>query len=101
MSEMEAANELKRLTSGIRIRSVALPAEHGGWSMLLEPIVLGLRLVPPWPGACLALALAGAFLARHPFKLRVGKGGSNHPLGGTVVAAGFDFLFIRLPDSAP
>lgn len=54
---------------GIRLRTVAVPAEHGGWGFLLEPIVLGLLLSPTMAGLCLALATAGGFLARHPLKL--------------------------------
>lgn len=30
----------------VKLRTVALPAEHGGWGFLFEPIVLGLLLAP-------------------------------------------------------
>lgn len=50
-------------------RAVAVPAEHGGWGLLGEPIVLGLSLAPSLSGACLALAAVLAFLARHPLRL--------------------------------
>jgi hypothetical protein len=50
-------------------RSVAFPAEHGGWGLLGEPIALGLALAPSPAGACLAVAGVAAFLARHPFRL--------------------------------
>lgn len=50
-------------------RAVALPAEHGGWGFLVEPLVLGLVLAPSAAGACLALAAAAGFLARHPLRL--------------------------------
>ncbi len=52
-----------------KLSAVALPAEHGGWSFLAEPVLLGLALVPSAAGACLALAALVAFLARHPLKL--------------------------------
>ena len=48
---------------------VALPAEHGGWGFLAEPVVLGLVLAPSAAGACLALAALLGFLARHPLRL--------------------------------
>lgn len=86
---MEATNELKRSTSGIRISSVALPAEHGGWSMLLEPIVLGLMLAPTVPALFLSLGATGAFLARHPFKLAVGNWRSKRHSARTVMAERF------------
>jgi hypothetical protein len=56
----------------VRLRSLALPAEHGGWGFLLEPILLGLVLCPTAAGAWLSLAAAFAFLARHPLKLVLG-----------------------------
>ncbi len=50
-------------------KAIALPAEHGGWGFLLEPLALGLALVPTWSGAAVALGAVGAFLARHPLRL--------------------------------
>jgi len=50
------------------LRSVALPAEHGGWSLTLEPVVLGLLVTPSLSGAALGgVALLG-FLSRTPLK---------------------------------
>jgi hypothetical protein len=50
-------------------RSVALPAEHGGWSLTLEPVALGLLVTPSLAGAALGgVALVG-FLARTPLKI--------------------------------
>jgi len=50
-------------------RSVALPVEHGGWGLLIEPVVLGLVLAPSPAGFYLAGAAGAAFLARHPLRL--------------------------------
>lgn len=50
-------------------RTVGLPVEHGGWSFLLEPVILGLVLVPSGPGFCLGIAALAAFLVRHPLRL--------------------------------
>jgi len=50
-------------------KSVALPAEHGGWGFLVEPALLGLVLAPSAAGLCLALAALAGFLARHPLRL--------------------------------
>ena len=50
-------------------RSVALPVEHGGWSFLFEPVVLGLVLSPSLSGALLGLAALAGFLVRHPLRL--------------------------------
>ena len=52
-----------------RWRSVALPAEHGSWGFVLEPILLGLLVTPMWAGVWLALGAFGLFLLRWPFKV--------------------------------
>lgn len=58
-------------TTGDRsmVRAVAMPTEHGGWSLTLEPVVLGLLVAWSWPGLALGAAAMLAFLARTPLKL--------------------------------
>jgi hypothetical protein len=56
-------------TTQVRIRSIALPTEHGGWGFTLEPIMLGLLVAPTVAGWGLAVATAAVFLARRPVKL--------------------------------
>ncbi len=53
----------------VRWRSVAIPAEHGGWGMLFGPILLGLLVVPSLTAVFLALLTIAAFLARAPLKI--------------------------------
>lgn len=53
----------------ISFRNVALPVEHGGWGLLLEPVVLGLLVQPSGAGALLSVAATASFLLRHPLKL--------------------------------
>lgn len=48
---------------------MALPSEHGGWALLLEPALAGLVAAPSAAGLWLALAALGAFLTRHPLQL--------------------------------
>lgn len=50
-------------------RPLALPPEHGGWGLVLEPVVLGLLVAPSAVGFAIAAGAVGAFLARHPLKL--------------------------------
>ncbi len=50
-------------------RSVALPSEHGGWGLTLEPAVLGLALCPSFAGLALGLAGLLTFVLRTPLKL--------------------------------
>jgi hypothetical protein len=56
-------------TSSVRLKSIAIPPEHGAWGFLLEPILLGLLIAPTLSGLLLSVAVAGAFLARHPLKI--------------------------------
>jgi hypothetical protein len=49
-------------------RSMAIPREHGGWGLTLEPVVLGLLVAWSVPGLLLGVAAFGAFLARTPLK---------------------------------
>lgn len=57
--------------TNFRWQTVALPTEHGGWGLLIEPLLLGLLLAPTWPGLALSVAAFAAFLLRHPLKLVV------------------------------
>lgn len=50
-------------------RSVALPSEHGGWGLTLEPVALGLAAVWSISGLAIGIAAFLAFLARTPLKL--------------------------------
>lgn len=50
------------------IRTVALPAEHGGWGFLLEPLLLGLLVAPSWLGGLLSLTALSMFLIHQPLR---------------------------------
>lgn len=67
-------------------RGVALPAEHGGWGLTLEPVVLGLAVAPSLAGAALGTAALAAFLFRTPFKIAVGDRRRSRLLARTSVA---------------
>jgi hypothetical protein len=62
-------------------RRVVMPAEHGGWAFLGEPILLGLLVAPTWAGVLVALAAIAGFLARQPLKLFLGdrRRGRHYP----------------------
>lgn len=51
------------------VRDVAVPAEHGGWSLTLEPAALGLIVAPTAAGFALATSALVAFLLRTPLRV--------------------------------
>ncbi|NJN82445.1 MAG: YwiC-like family protein [Caldilineaceae bacterium] len=83
------------------LRLIALPAEHGGWGFLFEPILLGLMVAPTFAGLCLSIAAIAGFLIHQPVKYwllarRRGVRGQRMALAvkvallyGTVALAGF------------
>lgn len=50
-------------------RLVAIPSEHGGWSLTLEPAILGLLVAFSGAGAALTGAALLGFIARTPLKV--------------------------------
>ncbi len=50
-------------------RQVAVPSEHGGWSLTAEPVALGLLVAWSWPGSALGVAALLGFMARTPLKV--------------------------------
>ncbi len=52
-------------------RAVAVPSEHGGWGLTLEPVLLGSLVAFSWPGLAIGVAAFVAFLVRTPLKLAV------------------------------
>lgn len=53
----------------LRLRTIALPPEHGSWGLVLEPIALGMLVAPSAAGLALGLGAFAAFLVRRPLKL--------------------------------
>jgi YwiC-like protein len=70
----------------VRLRPLLLPAEHGAWSFVLEPIALGLLVAPTRAGALLGLAALAIFIARQPLKLGLADRASGRSYPRTFVA---------------
>jgi hypothetical protein len=88
-----AAVSAAKAAPRVRIKTVALPTEHGGWGLSLEPVVLGMLVAPSLAGLCLALATVGAFLARHPLKIAVADWRRGRRFPRTRVAEAFAALY--------
>lgn len=89
-------DETKREAPRVRLKTVALPNEHGGWSLTLEPAVLGLLVAPSLSGLFLALAATSAFLSRHPFKLVAADRRRGRRFPRTRYAEAFFLLYAAL-----
>jgi hypothetical protein len=75
------------------LRSVAMPAEHGGWGLTLEPGILGLLLAPSVAALYLGVAALLAFVVRTPLRFVLigrrrdsGRARSQMSLGRTQLA---------------
>jgi hypothetical protein len=66
--------------------AVAVPTEHGGWGLTIEPAVLGLLVAPSWAGAALGAAALVAFVARTPIKVALVDRWRHRRLPRTVLA---------------
>jgi hypothetical protein len=66
--------------------AVALPAEHGGWALTAEPVLLGLLVAPSIAGGALGVAALGGFLARTPLKVLLVDRWRHRRLPRTVLA---------------
>ncbi len=68
------------------MRTVAMPREHGGWSLTLEPALLGMLVM--WSGSAIALSVAALlmFTARTPLKYALVDRSRGRRLRRTVIA---------------
>lgn len=68
------------------LTSVAVPTEHGGWGLTLEPALLGLLVAASPAGGALAAAALVAFVARTPIKVALVDRRRHRRLPRTVLA---------------
>ena len=78
------------------LRPVALPAEHGGWGFLMEPLALGLLIVPTVAGLWIALGSIGAFLCHQPIKIISADRRRGRRFARTGLAERFLLLYLAL-----
>lgn len=90
MSSIQSENRsVKRLST----RSVALPAEHGSWSLVSEPILLGLLVAPSLGGLALAIGAFALFLFNRPFKIYWADRRRDRAYERTVVALRYATIY--------
>lgn len=89
----EPMNGDKTASRGVSARSIALPAEHGSWSLVLEPILLGLLVAPSWAGLALSVAAFALFLFNRPFKIFRGDLRRGRAYARTAVARRYALFY--------
>ena len=80
----------------VRLRPIALPAEHGGWSFLLEPILLGWLVAVSPAGIAYGVGMFFAFLTRQPLKLALTDLRRGQRLARTPYAERFAALYAAI-----
>jgi hypothetical protein len=97
-ADIPAANAA-RLAAGVeplRLKPLALPVEHGGWGMLMAPVLLGLLAAPSLEALGVGLGACFAFLARHPLKLAAADWRQARRTARTRAAERFALLYSSL-----
>lgn len=89
---MTSANTASK-KSTLSLRSIAVPAEHGGWGFLAEPLLLGLVLAPSLAGVGIAVAATAVFLLHQPIKIAVKDYRKGRVYERTRLARGFAALY--------
>jgi hypothetical protein len=77
----------------VTFSSVALPAEHGSWSLVLEPILLGLLVAPSWAGLSAAAGGFAFFLLNRPLKLYLNDRRRGRQFDRTTKARLWAFIY--------
>lgn len=80
------AAEQARAGAGPSFKSVALPAQHGGWSFVLEPALIGVILAPSVSGLLLGIAALGIFLVDQPLRVALKDRRKDKRYARTVLA---------------
>lgn len=74
----------------IPMSRILLPTEHGSWSFLLEPLIVGCAVAPSAAAPWIVLMFASAFFGRQPLKVYfLSPAGSEASRLGIRYAAGF------------
>jgi hypothetical protein len=82
-----------RSSTAVRVKSIALPAEHGAWGLLGEAIALGLLVAPSWAGLGVVMAAVGGFLSHQPLKIACEDRLRHRRLPRTFIAERFLALY--------
>jgi hypothetical protein len=78
---------------GVRLSRLILPTEHGSWSFLFEPLVVGSAIAYSTAAPWIALTAIAGFFARQPLKLFF-TARNNASLSATALRLGLLFVLL-------
>lgn len=93
MEHIAQSRELAPSSPSVRVRSVALPSEHGAWGFLTEPILFGLLVAFTLSGILLSVAIVAAFLIHQPLKIAIKDYLKHKHTARTQLALKFTLLY--------
>src|SRR5262245_52217481 len=81
-----------------RLKGLALPNEHGSWSILLEPLVAGIAVAPSAAAPFIGLLFVAGFMAHQPLRVCLTdlRNGRKMPHTTSAVALAGFFVVVAL-----
>lgn len=89
----ESLSAKKPAIRAVSFKSVALPAEHGSWSLVSEPILLGLLVAPTLAGLAMAVSAFAVFMVNRPLKIYLADRRRGRSYERTALAGRFVLIF--------
>lgn len=77
----------------VKVKTIALPIEHGSWGFVFEPLLAGLLIAFSPAALWIALMVVGAFLTRQPLKVLLNAWQAKRYLPQTPVAQKFVLIY--------
>ena len=88
-------NKTKR-NGSVRLRGIALPNEHGSWSILLEPLVAAGTVAFTPATIWITLLFIGGFLMRQPLRIWLADRNAGRDLPQTAAARKYTAIYATI-----
>ncbi len=82
-----------QINRNFKVKTIALPIEHGSWGFVFEPLTTALLIAFSPSAIWIALLVVGAFLTRQPLKVLLNDWRAGRNLPQTLVARKFTLIY--------
>ncbi len=82
-----------QINRNIKVKTIALPVEHGSWGFVFEPLTAALLIAFSVSAVWISLLVVGAFLMRQPLKVLLTDWQAKRNLPQTAVALKFTLFY--------